>query len=143
MSGRSARTEETSNKEDVRSRDIKTAQYTSVYMRGAFSFYPTSPVQSKETERDFDIFASVNSKIIDWLKKENVHGSNAKKNYGLMSIAAHDIAEQVYKEYGENEDSPFSSLAAYETVAFACIFAGMGRFGKFIDDKKKGPRREE
>lgn len=125
-------------------RDLKTAKYTGNYMREAFGFFPVHPVSDALTEKDFDIFAELNSKVIDWLKKENVHGGNAKKpgQYANMSIAAHQIAEEAFNKHGdENEESIFSSLAAYETLAFSCMIACMGKFSKFVDEKKKTTKR--
>jgi hypothetical protein len=143
MSGRSVRNSEggaAPSLEDDKRRDLKTAKFTGNYMREAFSFFPVHPVGDVESEKDFDLFAALNSKVIDWLKKENVHGGNAKSpgQYANMSIAAHQIAESMFNEYGDkSEPSVFTSLAAYETLAFGCLFAAMGKFGKFVDEKKK------
>jgi hypothetical protein len=115
------------------------AKYAANYMRENLSFFPVHPVENETTDKDFGIFVKMNFKSNEWLKSENVHGGNAKKpgQYANISIAAHQIAEELYNEFGEDEKSVFSSLAAYETLAFACMFACMGKFGKYVDSKKK------
>ena len=122
-------------------RDLKTARHTSQDMRTMYGFYPVQKVVDLGTERDFDIFAELNSKCIEWVKTQQVHGGNAKKNLSAISISVHDIAAEMWEnvekgKYGDSkeiEGSVFDSQAVFESLGFLCVYTCMGKFSQWKD----------
>jgi hypothetical protein len=100
------------------------ANRTAQYMRKSLGFYPTDKEKSNS-------FTASNERVIEFLKKQNISGRNAREHFAAISVFAEQEANVLLSE------KACESLDACFTLAYSTVLTAIGNFESYLSYQRK------
>lgn len=111
----------------ISKQDKSTGLRTAQYARNALGFYPM-------TLDDADKFAIITTKVVEWLKSNKVHASNAKENFEAIGKYVYDDLSYFISDLTSLNDH------AAQSLGYATVYSCIARFEAY-KSSKKGDKR--